>query len=145
MEWLSTWLMWLLLGFILLTLEVFIPGVFVMWWGLAAVVVAGIVALFPQMPVGGQIAIFAILTIVVSLLWWKYQHRKDRQDDRQSELNQRDHAMIGKEGVIMEILDNGVLRGKFGDTTWRVVGAGLNVGDRVKVVAVDGITLFVAK
>ena len=143
MEWLSDWGAWLIVGFILLILETLAAGVFIMWWGISALIVAGIVALVPYLPLSWQAAIFAIIAIVFSLIWWKYQRNKDAEEDKISSLNSREHAMLGAKGVIVDILENGTVRSKFGDTTWRVNGTRLKVGDRVEVIKVDGITLTV--
>ncbi|QGM80722.1 NfeD family protein [Otariodibacter oris] len=143
MDWLSNWTIWLIVGFVLLILEIAIPGVFLMWWGFAGIIVAGVVKLSPTLPLGWQLALFAILSIIFSFLWWKFQHSKDSKEDGATNLNARDHAMIGQQGVISEILENGVIRGKFGDTTWKVIGKNLQVGDIVEVNKVEGITLFV--
>ncbi|MCT8586099.1 NfeD family protein [Glaesserella parasuis] len=143
MEWLSGWTAWLIFGFILLILETLIAGIFIMWWGFAAIIVAILLILFPNIELGWQSTIFAVLAILFSLAWWKYQHSKDQQEDQQADLNARDHAMIGLQGTVVEVLDSGVARGKFGDTTWRVIGNTLKVGDNIQVEKVDGITLFV--
>ncbi|QHB18189.1 NfeD family protein [Mannheimia pernigra] len=145
MEWLFNWNGWLILGFVLLALELIIPGVFIMWWGLSAILLAVLVWLLPPLSVGIQISGFALLAIVFSLIWWKYQHSKDKQDDKFTSLNSREQSMIGMQGVIVEILENGIARGKFGDTTWRVIGSELHLGDKVQVQRVDGITLYVTK
>ena len=143
MDYFSGWTGWLIFGFALLIVELMIPGVFIMWWGFAGIIVAGLVALSPDFSFGVQVAIFAILAIIFSLAWWKYQHSKDEVEDKKTELNSREHVMLGARGAIVEILDNGIARGKFGDTTWRVIGKNLRVGDAVEVVKVDGITLTV--
>lgn len=143
MEWLSDWGAWLIVGFILLILETLAAGVFIMWWGISALIVAGIVALMPYLPLSWQAAIFAVIAIVFSLIWWKFQRNKDAEEDKISSLNSREHAMLGAKGVIVDILENGTVRGKFGDTTWRVNGTRLKVGDSVEVIKVDGITLTV--
>ncbi|MCT8681493.1 NfeD family protein [Glaesserella parasuis] len=143
MEWLSGWTAWLIFGFILLILETLIAGIFIMWWGFAAIIVAILLILFPNTELRWQATIFAVLAILFSLAWWKYQHSKDQQEDQQADLNARDHAMIGLQGTVVEVLDSGVARGKFGDTTWRVIGNTLKVGDNIQVEKVDGITLFV--
>ncbi|MGQ8820108.1 NfeD family protein [Bibersteinia trehalosi] len=145
MDWLLNWAGWLSLGFLLLALELIAPGVFIMWWGLAALILAAVSALLPNFEPAYQVTIFAVLAITFSLVWWKYQHGKDQQDDEHSSLNSREHAMIGARGVIVEILENGIARGKFDDTTWRVIGENLRIGDSVQVFRVEGITLFVKK
>lgn len=53
--------------------------------------------------------------------------------------------MLGAQGFVVEILPNGIVRGKFGDTTWRVIGNNLQVADKIEVQKVEGITLFVRK
>ena len=77
------------------------------------------------------------------MIWWKYQHGKDRHDQSYSTLNQRDHALLGKQGIVQELGENGIGRGAFGDTTWRIQGDNLTVGALIEVERVDGITLIV--
>ncbi|PJG86272.1 NfeD family protein [Conservatibacter flavescens] len=147
MEWFNTWSVWhwLALGFILLIAEILIPGVFLLWWGLAALIVSGIVLCFPTLSITAMVVIYAILAIMLSLIWWKYQHGKDRQDQSRTNLNQRDHAMLGKIGRVESIDPSGIGRGHFADTTWRIKGSGLQPHDIIQVTHVEGITLFVRK
>ncbi|QPB43208.1 NfeD family protein [Rodentibacter haemolyticus] len=146
-EWLTTWTLWhwLVLGFVLLIAEIIVPGVFLLWWGLAALVTALLQFIFPTFPFAGLVIFYAVLAGVLSVVWWKYQHTKDHRDQSYSTLNQRDHAMLDKQGTVQEIAANGIGRGAFGDTTWRIQGEHLAVNDLVKVVRVDGITLIVKK
>ncbi|MFU2058612.1 NfeD family protein [Avibacterium volantium] len=147
MEWLATWSVWhwLILGFGLLIAEILIPGVFLLWWGLAAIIIAGVMALFVTLSLTFLVIGYAILAIILSFSWWKYQHGKDLQDQSHTSLNQRDHAMLGTKGIVQEINENGIGRGHFGDTTWRIQGKHLQVGDAIEVYNVEGITLFVKK
>lgn len=145
MEWLNGWGGWLLVGFGLLMLELLIAGVFIIWWGIAAVIIAVVSALFPALSFAVQAVAFALLAMASSLIWWKYQHQKDRLEDSQTSLNSREHHLIGSKGVVVEQLDNGILRGKFGDTTWKIAGDNLNLQDTVEVIKVEGITLIVRK
>lgn len=147
MEWFVNWGVWhwLVLGFILLIAEIAMPGVFLLWWGLAAIVVAGIMKLFPDLPLSSLAVIYAIIAMILSVIWWRYQHGKDQADQSNRALNQRNHAMIGSRGKVLEIAENGIGRGAFGDTTWRIKGHGLSVNDIIEVIGVDGITLNVIK
>ena len=146
-DWLTTWSVWhwLVLGFVLLIAKTLVPGVFLLWWGLAAIVAAGVMALVPSLSLTVLAVFYAILAIILSLLWWKYQHSKDNQDQSRTTLNQRDHTLLGKKGTVLEIGSNGIGRGAFGDTTWRIQGEHLQPGDLIEVVYVQGITLFVQK
>ncbi|WP_439327689.1 NfeD family protein [Lonepinella sp. BR2357] len=150
MEWFETWTVWhwLILGFALLIAELALPGIFLLWWGLAAIAVAGLMKCFPDFSLASLGIIYAILATLLSLGWWKYQHKKDLSDEKRSHLNQRDHAMLGSVGFVQEIHDNGIGRGHFGDTTWRIQSAQhdkLCVGDSIQVLSVQGITLIVQK
>ena len=146
-DWLTTWSVWhwLVLGFVLLIAEILVPGVFLLWWGLAAIVAAGVMALVPSLSLTALAVFYAILAIILSLLWWKYQHSKDNQDQSRTTLNQRDHTLLGKKGTVLEIGSNGIGRGAFADTTWRIQGEHLTVNDLVVVERVDGITMLVKK
>lgn len=53
--------------------------------------------------------------------------------------------MQGQQGRVTEVLSGNTARAAFGDTTWRVEGQELQVGDLVEVIAVRGITLLVRK
>ena len=147
MEWFVNWSIWhwLILGFVLLIAEIAMPGVFLLWWGLAAIVVAGIMKLFPDLPLSSLAVIYAIIAMILSVIWWRYQHGKDQADQSNRALNQRNHAMIGSRGKVLEIAENGIGRGAFGDTTWRIQGERLRANDLIEVKAVSGITLIVQK
>lgn len=142
MEYLNNWTAWLIFGFILLILELAIPGVFLMWWGFAAIITATVASF---LSLTWQISFFAVLATFFSLAWWKYQRKKDQIDDRQTELNARNHHLIGSIGVVEEITPTNIIRAKFGDTTWKVQGENLNVGDKVQVLKTEGIVLLVRK
>ncbi|KAE9529469.1 NfeD family protein [Testudinibacter aquarius] len=146
MEWFAAWTFWswLIFGFILLIAEAILPGIFLLWWGLAALAVAGLSCLFPLSIIWSWV-IFASLAVIASVVWWRYQHHKDQQADPHTALNQRGIAMLAQRGTVTEMAASGIGRAHFGDTTWRIKGANLQIGDTVKVSKVDGITLSVEK
>lgn len=141
----TDWTAWLSFGFILLLLELFISGVFLMWWGFAAIITAILCVFIPYMDMSWQVIIFSLLAVIFSLIWWKFQKMREREDILHNKLNAREHHLIGKIGVIVDILPDGIIRAKFGDSTWKVEGENLAIGDKVQVLRVDGIILFVRK
>lgn len=145
MEFLSNWTIWLIIGFILLILELMIPGVFLMWWGFAAMITALSAKFFPTLSLGELSTIFALFAVLFSLIWWKIQRNRDQVDDRQTDLNNREHHLIGTVGVVVEVVSGNIIRAKFGDTTWKVIGDNLQLGDHVEVLKAEGITLLVRK
>ncbi|MBE2895422.1 NfeD family protein [Pasteurellaceae bacterium HPA106] len=146
MAWLTDWgvWQWLILGFILLIGELLLPGIFLLWFGVAGIIMAALTALF-SLSTALSWVLFACIAIIFSLAWWRIQHRKDQADDHHNDLNQRGVAMLGQTGRVLAFADNGIGRGQFGDTTWRIQGNDLRIGDNITVTAVHGITLTVEK
>ena len=64
-DWLTTWSVWhwLVLGFVLLIAETLVPGVFLLWWGLAAIVTAGVMALVPSLSNFSDYSLVALVEI----------------------------------------------------------------------------------
>ena len=62
-DWLINWTLWhcLILGFILLIGEVLTPGIFLLWWGLAALVTAFVQFLFPSISLASLAIFYALL------------------------------------------------------------------------------------
>ncbi len=48
MAWFADWgvVHWLVLAFLLLILEIIVPGIFFLWWGIAGLIIAAIPILF---------------------------------------------------------------------------------------------------
>ncbi|MFC0308234.1 NfeD family protein [Gallibacterium trehalosifermentans] len=146
MIWLADWgaMHWLILAFILLILEIIVPGIFFLWWGIAGLIVAAMTYLFPLSGVASSIA-FAVIAIIATLVWWRYQSTNAQQDRVNNGLNQRDMMMLGQQGKVTELVSSNLGRAAFGDTTWRIEGEQLQLNDHVEVVGVKGITLVVRK
>lgn len=66
---------WLALATLLLILEVFGAGGYLLWIGLAAVAVGALTYLFPDLPWVWQFLLFGALAILSALLWWRHQQR----------------------------------------------------------------------
>ncbi|AVQ86090.1 MULTISPECIES: NfeD family protein [Plesiomonas] len=134
---------WLVFGLLLLACELLGTAGYLLWIGVAALLVSAILWLWPLGFVG-QWILFAILALLASLLWWRWQHTRDRQDQDHTSLNQRRNTLIGRQATLSEATENGVGRLNLGDTTWRVqVEQDLPAGTAVEVVDVQGITLLV--
>ncbi|OBX07493.1 NfeD family protein [Gallibacterium genomosp. 3] len=145
MAWFADWgvVHWLVLAFLLLILEIIVPGIFFLWWGIAGLIIAAITYFVPLSLVV-SVVLFAVIAIIASIVWWRYQVSKNQHDDSTT-LNQRGLAMLGQQGRVTAILGNNTARAAFGDTTWRIEGSDLQLNDQVEVVSVRGITLLVRK
>ncbi len=134
---------WIVLGFVLLILEMLAPGAILMWFGAGAILVGGLLFIFPGIGWEWQILIFSIFSIVC-LFGWRYFRKNSPEDNTDSgTLNQRGKALIGRKVPLVEAIENGVGRVQIDDTFWRVEGADLQKESLVRVVSSDGATLEV--
>ena len=97
-DWLTTWSVWhwLVLGFVLLIAGNPCTRRILLWWGLGCDCGSRRNGVGTEFILNRLSYFYAILAIIFSLLWWKYQHSKDNQDQSRTTLNQRDHTLLGK-------------------------------------------------
>ncbi|MCB1612406.1 MAG: NfeD family protein, partial [Xanthomonadales bacterium] len=124
---------WLIAGLILLVLEVFAPGAFLLWFGIAALVVGVAVWLLPALPWGVQIVAFALLSIGSLLGYRAWRKRVPDKPDDQPLLNKRTEQMIGRVFTLETAIVNGRGKIKVGDALWTVSGPDLPAGTTVRV------------
>ena len=130
---------WVIAGLVLAGAEIGVPGVFLIWFGLAALATGLTAALIP-LPWQGQTLLFAGLA--VALVWLATRlHR--RAGAPAPILNRADRGLIGREGVLVEPIEQGAGRIRFDDTLWRIEGPDLPAGSRVRVVGLAGTVLRV--
>ena len=134
---------WLILGCILLGLEVLLPGTFMLWFGVAAVITGGI-ALVAPIGVQTQIIIF-IAASLISVLIGRTLYASSEQDSDQPLLHKRRAQLIGQSFKVTKTIENGKGKVKVGDSEWIVKGEDAEIGELVKVVVFDGNTLIVEK
>lgn len=134
---------WMVLGFVLLALEILVPGVFLLWIGLAALV-TGTLSLF-LWKAGFwiwqvQVLVFLVLSLVAAYAGKKIMTGKGNHTD-QPLLNRRGDQLVGRVATLTEPIVDGRGRVKIGDTMWRVSGPDLPAGAKVKVKAATDLDL----
>ncbi len=140
-ESLSHWHWWILAA-ALIILEVFAPGAFFLWLGLAAMAVGGIVYLLPGLAWEYQLLLFSVLS-VISILVWRRFFRLSAADTDQPNLNRRGQQYVGRVFTLEEPIVDGEGKIHVDDSTWKVHGQDCPAGSRVKVTGVDGTILRV--
>ena len=133
---------WLALGILLVLLEVFSPGVYFLWLGLAAGGVGLVMWLLPDVSWQAQLVIFALFS-VASIAFARLVLLKRPIASDEPALNRRGEQYIGRVLVLDGPIENGFGRVRVDDTLWRVEGPDAPAGSRVKVVGVDGAVLRV--
>ncbi|PZL89639.1 NfeD family protein [Pantoea sp. ARC270] len=133
---------WLTLGGLLLAAEMLGTSGYLLWIGLAAVLV-GVFEWFVPLSWTAQGATFAVLTLVCVFLWYRWmRHREAHQVP--NALNQRGRQMIGSTLTLDTALQNRTGHVRIGDSSWRVeADRDLPAGTPVIVVGIEGITLRV--
>ncbi|MGN6144824.1 MAG: NfeD family protein [Mesorhizobium sp.] len=126
---------WMVLGFILLVLEIAVPGVFLLWIGIAALIIGAVsLALWDAGFWSWQVQVvaFLALSLVSAYVGKQIVGRRQDQSD-QPLLNRRGEQMIGRTATLVEPIREGRGRIQLGDTLWRVSGPDLPAGTRVRV------------
>lgn len=132
-----------ILGGILLIAELLCSGGYLLWSGIAAIIV-GLIAWC--LPLSWPILwiLFSIFTLVSAYIWWGWLKKKGQDRSSKGEINQPQQDLIGTKTVVTKAIVNGSGRVKIKDGTWSATcDKDLPVGQVVIVTSVDGITLNV--
>lgn len=141
----GVWL-WIIGGFILLLLELAVPGVFLLWIGLAAIA-TGAIAIVAIGPAADwlvwqtQLAVFLFLSAVFTITAKRYASAPSG-DASAEKLNRRGAALVGRTATLIEPIVNGHGRIRLDDGSWRVSGPNMPVGATVRILsAEDGLLI----
>jgi inner membrane protein len=136
---------WVGIGLTLLTLEMIVPGVFMLWFGISALCVGFITVI-----VGGtdfwsfhiQIIAFLFLSVAFAYYGRKYVRKNGISD--QPLLNQPALQLVGRSTLLKEDIINGRGRVEFDGLFWAVRGSDMVAGTKIIVTSVvDSNTLIV--
>lgn len=130
------WL-WLIGGIVLLIAEVIAPGFFLIFIG-AAGIATGLLSLALGLPLTLQLALFAALTFLAVRVGGRrfYASRYDYTADPL--LNDRVGRLLGRVVVVVQPVDSNGGRVRVGDSEWSARGGPAAVGERVRIVDVEG-------
>ncbi|MDO9384317.1 MAG: NfeD family protein [Hyphomicrobiaceae bacterium] len=136
---------WVFLGLALGALEMLIPGVQFVWFGLSALA-TGIITMIAQslgVPLGWplQLVLFALLSVVAVYGVRRYAPPNEQSDV--PDLNARGAQLIGRTAVIENAIIGGRGRVRIGDTLWPAKGPDLPAGASARVTGADDTVLIV--
>ncbi|NDW05187.1 NfeD family protein [Jiella pacifica] len=134
---------WWIAGLVLLILEVVAPGAYLIFFGIAALIV-GTNAFFvgawfdwPQ-----QVIAFIVVSAVCIYLGRRWYGREPVKDEGPP-LNRRTGRLIGREATLSEAIVAGRGRVAIEDSWWSVSGPDLPQGTRVRIVGAESAVLQV--
>lgn len=132
---LGDWTWWIVAA-VLFVLELIAPGIFFLWLGFAAVVVA-LIDMFVDMSWQVEVAIFAVLSVISLIVSRVIMKGREADTDRPN-LNKRMLNHVGRTFVLEAPIVNGGGKVKIDDTIWEVRGKDAPAGNWVRLTGVDG-------
>ena len=132
---------WFIAAAVLFLLEILAPGAFMLWLGLAAILV-GTISLGVEWPWQGQLIAFAVFAVAAIPIWRRFARNVEPATDRPF-LNRRTDGYLGRVFTLEKPIVDGVGTVRIDDTIWRVRGHDRPAGSRVRVTAADGANLAV--
>jgi membrane protein implicated in regulation of membrane protease activity len=139
---LGTW-NWLICGLVLMALELLAPGVFLIWLGLAALLV-GLLSFGTDPSWQTQILLFAMFAAAAVPLWRRVARNSKAASQSHPFLNKRAEALVCRVFTLEKPILDGTGTIRIDDTVWRVTGPDTPAGSRVRIVQADGASLTVA-
>ena len=140
---------WLVFGMVLIIAELLIPSFTIFWFGLGAILVAGLLLMLPDLSISWQLFIWAIASCILTFLWFKLL--KPLMVDRTKAGISRE-AILGETGQVISIPEQekrGIVRFTtplLGADEWPFIcDQQIATGDRVIVKDISGNTLIVEK
>lgn len=142
------WYHWAILGVVMVTSELLLPTLVLVWFGLGALVVALCLLVVPDMPLSTELIVWIVVSVSLVYAWFKVF-----QPWRHKTLAGRSSAqVIGEIGLLIaDVAPFQKSKVRFqmpivGAEVWECVAdEPIKVATRVKVVSVDGTILKVAK
>lgn len=137
---------WCGLGLILLCLEMMSGTLYLLWPGMAALVMAFLAWLLPAFSTAWQIFIYAIFSVLAVAIWRKREKTKPT-----PRIGQAQGEEIGRQGVIVAVVSPsqpGKIRfsqGVMGSKEWSAIAdVSIAVDQAATIIAVEGNSLRVA-
>jgi membrane protein implicated in regulation of membrane protease activity len=142
------WWHWMVLGIALMLLELAVPAFFLVWFGAGALIVGFSLLAFPGLSLAWQVLIWIACALAFIWLWFKVfkpgMHKTGAGMSR--------GAMVGEVGLVirdMRPFEKGQIRFQKpveGDEVWEAIAdEEIRVGERVRVLDIEGNTLKVGK
>ena len=132
---------WLTLGLALAGLEMLVPGVYLIWLAVAAIL-TGLLTLGLDLSLPMQIVDFVFLALIAVFSARRFLRDKPIVSTDPL-LNQRGAQLVGETAVVTEPIEEGSGRVRLGDSEWIARGPDMAPGTRVRITGNKGVVLLV--
>lgn len=136
----SGWL-WMIGGVLLLAAEMLVPGVFLVWIGIAAVV-TGLFALLFGIGLAGELGLFALYSVIAVMAGRRFYAVQGTASSDHL-LNEPGARLVGRRVMVVQAVDEDSGRVRVGDSEWSARGGPAEAGERVRITGVEGNCLIV--
>jgi membrane protein implicated in regulation of membrane protease activity len=144
MDWfgsLESYWVWLTLGVVLAGLEMLAPGVYLIWFAIAALITGALTWLLDlSLPV--QVIDFVFLALICAFSAKRFL-RDSPIVSQDPLMNRRGARMVGETAVVVQAIEHGSGRVHIGDSEWIARGPDVPVGERVRITGNEGASLLV--
>lgn len=134
---------WFTVGIILIILEMLLPGMFLMWFGVSALLV-GVITLIITMSMNAELILFAITSVlsVITVILIMRKVSPNTQSTVTQNLNQaRGSEFIGMTFTLDSKVINHEGKINIGDTAWLIKGPDAEAGTHIEITHVENNTL----
>jgi len=144
MDWLdgiaAHWV-WLTLGLVLAGLEMLLPGVYLIWLAVAALI-TGVLTLAFDLSLPLQVVDFVFLSLIIAFSAKRFLRDKPI-ESADPLMNRRGARQVGETAVVVQAIAHGSGRVKLGDSEWIARGPDIAAGEHVRVSGSEGAILLV--
>jgi inner membrane protein len=132
---------WLIIGLVLAALEIVVPGVYLIWLAIAALITGVLTFIFdPGIPL--QIINFVSIALITAFSARRILRNKPILS-ADPLMNKRGGRLVGETAVVVQAFEGGTGRIRHGDSEWLARGPDIEVGERVRVTGSEGAILLV--
>ncbi len=132
---------WFAIGLVLAALEMTVPGVYLIYLALAALV-TGVLVLAGESSLPMQIVSFVSLSLIFAFSAKRWLRDKPIESSDPL-MNNRAGRLIGQTAIVTQAIENGEGRVRVGDGEWLASGPDCPAGTRVRIAGANGACLAV--
>ena len=132
---------WLTLGLVLAGLEILLPGVYLIWLAVAAII-TGVLTLAFDLSLPFQVVDFVFLSLIIAFSAKRVLGERPIKSSDPL-MNRRGARLVGETALVVQAIEHGSGRVKLGDSEWLARGPNVAAGERVRISGSEGAVLLV--
>jgi len=132
---------WMTLGLVLAGLEMMVPGVYLIWLGIAAII-TGVMTLGLDLSPAMQLIDFVFLSLIIAFSAKRILGERPIESSDPL-MNRRGARLVGETATVVQAIEHGSGRVKLGDSEWIAHGPNVAAGEHVRVSGSNGAILLV--